>query len=83
MSEVEVKERLARIETLLDGIAKRLDGDERHRDACYKRFDSLEEYIDIQKGANAANEKFLGKVVSIITIINIITLLSLKVLFHA
>jgi len=82
MSETEIRERLMRIETLLDEVVKRLDKDEKHRDDCYKRFADIETYVDTQTGATAATDKMLGKIVSIVTIINIITLITLKIAFH-
>ena len=82
MSEVEIKERLARIEVLLEGITKKMDGDDRKRDKCYERIGALEEFVDTMKGSTAATDKMLGKIVSIITIVNIITLLVLKTAFH-
>lgn len=82
MSETEIKERLARIETMLENLIIRMDKDEKHRADCYDRFNALEEHIDIQKGQDKEREKIFGKMVSVITIINIITLLSLKIIFH-
>ena len=82
MSETEIRERLARIEALLEGMVKRLDGDEKHRTKCYERLDELETYVENQKGANNALDKALGKTASIVVIGNIIVLLFLKIVFH-
>ena len=82
MSETEIRERLARIEALLEGVVKRLDGDEKHRTKCYERLDELETYVENQKGANNALDKALGKTASIVVIGNVIVLLFLKIVFH-
>ena len=82
MSETEIRERLARIEALLEGMVKRLDGDEKHRTKCYERLDELETYVENQKGASNALDKALGKTASIVVIGNIIVLLFLKIVFH-
>lgn len=82
MSETEIKERLARIETMLENLIVRMDKDEKHRTDCYNRFNALEEHIDMQKGQDKERDKIFGKIVGIVTIINIVTLLSLKIIFH-
>ena len=82
MGESEIKERLARIEVLLEGITNRLEGDERHRAKCYERLDELETYVENQRGAANALDKALGKTASVVVIGNIIVLLFLKVVFH-
>lgn len=49
MGEPEIKERLTRIETLLEVIKEKMESDNDSRQKCYNRFKDVENYIEVQK----------------------------------